>query len=75
MNISMRHLTAKKYCSNFRLFIHIYVRHVPFVLYITSRIYNNVIMTFTHAHTYVHIYVCMYVCMHVCMYVCDVMYI
>ena len=72
MNISMRHLTAKKYCSNFRLSIHIYVMYVPFILYITSRIYNNVIillMTFTHAHMFVHIYVCMYVCMYVCTYV------
>ena len=75
MNISLRHLTAKKYYSNFRLSIHIYIQYVPFILYITSRIYNNVIillMTFTHAHMFVHIYVCMYVCtyyMYVCMYV------
>ena len=64
MNISMRHLTTKKGCNNFRLSIHIYVQYVSFILYITSRIYNNVIillMTFIHA--------CMYVCMYVYMYV------
>ena len=76
MNISLSHLTAKKYCSNFRLSIHIYVQYVPFILYITSRIYNNVIiilMTFTHVHNYVCAYLCVYICtyyMYVCMYVC-----